>query len=120
MDLSGATLADINFSQNQQAVTTTAIDLDIACDLGPLDVTLCTAAGSNYLCFFVRHQNETASFRDDNIVNNVQCMDMAVNKVCHPGRDTIVITVPTLAPLSHFTESCSTYMSLSFNIKNNI
>ena len=120
MDLSGATLADINFSQNQQAVTTTAIDLDIACDLGPLDVTLCTAAGSNYLCFFVRHQNETASFRDDNIVNNVQCMDMAVNKVCHPGRDTIVITllVPTLVSLSHdFTESCSTFLSLSFNIK---
>ena len=86
VDLSGATLADINFSQNQQAVTTAAISLDIKCDLGPLDVTLCTAADSNYLCFFVRHQNETASFRDDVTVNNVQCMDMSVNKICHPGR----------------------------------
>ena len=85
VDPSETSFADITFSQNQQGVTTTPTVLDIACDLGPVDVALCTADESNYLCFFVRHQNETASFRDDNIVNNVQCMDMAVNKICHPG-----------------------------------
>ena len=119
--LSSASLADIDIGQNQQSVTSpSSTVLDISVDLGPVDVTLCTAVESNYLCFYVRHQNETASFRDDNIVNNVQCMDMAVNKVCHPGRDTIVITllVPTLVSLSHdFTESCSTFLSLRFDIK---
>ena len=89
-DLSSASLADIAVDQNQQSVTSlSSTVLDISVDLGPVDVTLCTANESNYLCFYVRHQNETASFRDDVTDNNVQCMDMAVNKVCHPGKTII-------------------------------
>ena len=88
-DLSEASLANITLVDNQQGLTSSfPTVLDISVDLGPVDVTLCTAAESNYLCFYVRHQNATASFRDDVTDNNVQCMDMAVNKVCHPGKNT--------------------------------
>ena len=31
--------------------------IDIACYLGAVDVTLCTADESNYWCFYVRHQS---------------------------------------------------------------
>ena len=85
--LSSASLAHIDVGQNQQSVTSpSSTVLDISVDLGPVDVTLCTAVESDYLCFYVRHQNETASFRDDVTANNFQCMDMSVNKVCHPGK----------------------------------
>ena len=85
--LSGASLASIALDNNQQGLTSSSTTvLDISVDLGPVDVTLCTAAASNYLCFYVRHQNETASFRDDVTDNNLQCMDMALNKVCQPGK----------------------------------
>ena len=87
-DLSEASLANITLADNQQGLTSSyPVVLDISVDLGPVDVTLCTAAESNYLCFFVRHQNETASFRDDVTDNNLRCMDMAVNKVCQPGKN---------------------------------
>ena len=89
VDPSKASLANITRDVNQQGLTSSSspIVLDISVDLGPVDVTLCTAAESNYLCFYVRHQNETASFRDDVTFNNLQCMDMTVNKVCHPGKN---------------------------------
>ena len=93
-DLASASLADIAVDQNQQGVTSESpLVLDISVDLGPVDVTLCTADESNYLCFVVRHQNETASFRDDVIGNNIQCMDMATNKVCHPGKMSDVVAI---------------------------
>ena len=85
--ISEASLANITVDDNQQGLTSSSpIALDISVDLGPVDVTLCTADTTNYLCFYVRHQNETASFSDDVTENNVRCMDMAVNKVCHPGK----------------------------------
>ena len=94
VELSGASLASVEFDDNQQSLTSsTPTVLDISVDLGPVNVTLCTAEESNYLCVFVRHQNETASFRDDVIGNNIQCMDMATNKVCHPGKMSDVVAI---------------------------
>ena len=85
--LSGASLASITLDDNQQGLTSSfPTVLDISVDLGPVDFTLCTSDTSNYLCLYVRHQNETASFRDDVTDNNLQCLDMALNKVCQPGK----------------------------------
>ena len=85
VDMTSASRANISTVQNQQGVVSgVTTDLDISCELA-VDMSLCTSTDSNYLCFYIRPRNDTASFRDDVTANNVHCQDMSANKDCYPG-----------------------------------
>ena len=87
VDLSITTAASIETTQNQQGVTTgLSTEVDISCDLGSLDIALCARSASNYLCFYVRPQPQTASFSEHNSTNNVKCISMSSLKICSPGK----------------------------------
>ena len=86
VDLAATLPGEISLQQNQQGIGIGAsIGLDVSCNLGPIDMAVCTAAASDYLCVYVGQQPQTGSFHDTTFTNNLQCIAMSSGKICSPG-----------------------------------